>query len=97
MLNCDYCGTKLERKPYRTSFHNAILDFCPNCGAVHSSTDDAIKLGPMDVREKRKRNIDILIQRNSGKTLAEIGSQYDISRQRVHQIIKKLNNPGIAW
>ena len=38
------------------------------------------------VRNERIRNM-----RESGKSLREIADEFDLSRQRVHQIIKKMN------
>lgn len=37
------------------------------------------------------RNEEIRVMRESGKSLREIADEFDLSRQRVHQIIKKLN------
>jgi hypothetical protein len=37
------------------------------------------------------RNAEIVNMRSSGLTLREIADSYDLSRQRVHQIVKKIN------
>lgn len=37
------------------------------------------------------RNSEILNMRNQGMTLRQIADSYDLSRQRVHQIVKKTN------
>lgn len=37
------------------------------------------------------RNSEIIQMRTSGLTLREIADSYDLSRQRVHQIVKKTN------
>lgn len=37
------------------------------------------------------RNTEIITMRGSGLTLREIADSYDLSRQRVHQIVKKTN------
>jgi DNA-binding NarL/FixJ family response regulator len=46
-----------------------------------------LKPGPKD---KRERNSEIAQMRNNGKSLAQIADQYNLSRQRVHQIVRRL-------
>lgn len=45
-----------------------------------------LKPGPKD---KRERNSEIAQMRNNGKSLAQIADQYNLSRQRVHQIVRR--------
>ena len=44
---------------------------------------------PKDLQELKKRYRDINKMRNEGKTLDSIGEKYNISRQRVDQILRK--------
>lgn len=43
-------------------------------------------------RSDTQRDSDILKMRESGMSLAAIGEKYGLSRQRIHQIIKKQSN-----
>lgn len=45
-----------------------------------------LKPGPKD---KHERNSEIAQMRNNGKSLAQIADQYNLSRQRVHQIVRR--------
>ena len=40
-------------------------------------------------RARTERNTEIIAQRDAGLSLAQIGEQYGLSRQRVHQIIAR--------
>lgn len=40
----------------------------------------------------KKRNFEILEMRATGKSLRQIADEFDLSRQRVHQIVRKNNN-----
>lgn len=37
------------------------------------------------------RNVEIITLRSQGQTLSQIADSFDLSRQRVHQIVKKTN------
>jgi DNA-binding NarL/FixJ family response regulator len=43
-----------------------------------------------------QRNQEILSMRSAGKSLREIADQFDLSRQRVHQILKKSENQAAS-
>ena len=47
-----------------------------------------LKPGPVT---NHNRNSEILTLRNQGMTLSQIADSFDLSRQRVHQIVKKSN------
>lgn len=41
----------------------------------------------------KNRNKNILEMRAAGKSLRQIADEFDLSRQRIHQIVKKSNSP----
>jgi hypothetical protein len=47
-----------------------------------------LKPGPAT---NHNRNVEILTLRSQGMTLSQIADSFDLSRQRVHQIVKKVN------
>ena len=75
--------------------------FSNNAGSMKSVQIDLYKAKKKkDLVDKRKasystgRNREIIELRNKGKTLQEIGDKYDLSRERVRQIIKKIVENG---
>jgi len=61
-----------------------LICLCKNChGDCHDFLRNIKKI-PMSIIKKMK---------NQGKTFVEIGKKFGVSRQRIHQIFKKLNTP----
>jgi len=87
-ISCAQCGLKFIKKMKYQKF------CCWDC-----RMSSRVKIPSKEVAKANKKSIDrlfaIIELRDRGKTLAEIGKKYGISRQAVFQIIKNRDNKYI--